>query len=120
VAEFIAMCSPVADFLQNPLACVRDLINECDHAGRRRVRRSEMKAFTIDAENNITAFPSRKAAEANLPPTGAVVFTTAAGLQGYLDKFPAGAAVEIWNSLTGATPVTKFKDRAKAATHSIT
>jgi len=73
-----------------------------------------MKAFTIDAESNITVFPSRKAAETNLPPTGAFVFTTAAGLQSYLEKFPVAAAVEIWNSLTGVTPVTKFKDRATA------
>ena len=73
-----------------------------------------MKAFTIDAESNITVFPSRKAAEANLPPTGALVFTTEAGLQGYLEKFPVAAAVEIWNGLTGVTPVTKFKDRATA------
>jgi hypothetical protein len=73
-----------------------------------------MKAFTIDAESNITVFPSRAAAETNLPPAGAFVFTTAAGLDGYLKKFPAAAAVEIWNSLTGATPVAKFKDRATA------
>jgi len=43
-----------------------------------------MKAFTINAEGNVTAFESKEAAEANLPPTGAFVFTTAAGLQGYL------------------------------------
>jgi hypothetical protein len=74
-----------------------------------------MKAFTINAEGNITAFESKEAAEANLPPTGAFVFTTAGGLQGYLKKFPAATAVEIWNSLTGVTPVKKFKDGATAA-----
>ena len=64
-----------------------------------------MKAFTINAEGNITAFESKEAAEANLPPTGAFVFTAAAGLQGYLKKFPASTPVEIWNSLTGVTQV---------------
>jgi hypothetical protein len=74
-----------------------------------------MKTFTINAEGNITAFESKEAAEANLPPTGALVFSTAAGLQGYLKKFPASTSVEIWNSLTGVQPVKKFKDGATAA-----
>ena len=74
-----------------------------------------MKAFTINAEGNITAFESKESAEANLPPTGAFVFTTAAGLQGYLKKFPASTTVDIWNSLTGVKPVAKFKDGATAA-----
>jgi len=75
-----------------------------------------MKAFTINAEGNITAFASREAGEANLPPAGAFVFTSAAGLQSYLKQFPTAAAVEIWNSITGVRPVRKFTDRATAVT----
>src|ERR1022692_4969557 len=74
-----------------------------------------MKAFTINAEGNVTAFESKEAAETNLPPTGAFVFTTAAGLHGYLKKFPAATAAEIWNSLTGVTPVKKFTSTEVAA-----
>lgn len=73
-----------------------------------------MKAFTINAEGNITAFASREAVEANLPPGGAFVFTSGAGLQTWLKQFPAAATVEVWNSITGVKPVRKFKDRATA------
>jgi Protein of unknown function (DUF3489) len=68
-----------------------------------------MKTFTIDAENNITAHGSAEEAVA-----GAERFTT----EGELNKLAAGwhsdGLVEIWNSLPGATPVKKFKDRKTA------
>jgi len=69
-----------------------------------------MNAFTIDADNNITVHASKKAARQ----TGAGVFDTAenpAELIGPDNKRP----VEIWNSLTGVTPVKKFTSRAVAA-----
>jgi hypothetical protein len=69
-----------------------------------------MHAFTIDAENNITVHPNKKAARQ----TGAGVFDTAesfAELIGADNK----RLVEIWNSLTGVTPVKKFTSGAVAA-----
>jgi len=72
-----------------------------------------MKAFTIDSERNITAYASQQEAAGAQGDTQA--FATAAGLQGILKKLPAAAAVEIWNSMTGVTPVKKFKDGATAA-----
>jgi hypothetical protein len=73
-------------------------------------RREIMKTFTIDAENNITLHPSRKAAR----DTGAGVFATEeqfADLIGPDNK----RLVEIWNSLAGVTPVAKFANRSVAA-----
>ncbi len=72
-----------------------------------------MKTFTIDADNNITVHPSRKAARE----TGAGVFATEeqfADLTGPDNK----RLVEIWNGLTGVKPVTKFANR-KSATERI-
>ena len=72
-----------------------------------------MKAFTIDSERNITAYASQQ--EAADAKGDAQIFATVAGLQGILKKLPASSAVEIWNSMTGVTPVKKFKDGATAA-----
>ena len=72
-----------------------------------------MKHFTIDAENNITVHASRKAARE----TDAGVFATEeqfADLIGPDNK----RLLEIWNSLPGVKPVTKFTSR-KAATERI-
>ena len=72
-----------------------------------------MKTFTIDADNNITLHPSRKAARE----TGAGVFATEeqfADLIGPDNK----RLVEIWNGLAGVKPVTKFANR-KSATERI-
>src|SRR5579863_818578 len=73
-------------------------------------RDTTMNAFTIDSDNNITVHATRK--EASM--TGAGVFDTAenfAELIGPDNK----RLVEIWNSLTGVTPVSKFTSRAVAA-----
>src|SRR3954453_3562069 len=73
----------------------------------------KMKHFTIEAENDITAHASRKAAKE----TGAPVFSTEeqfADLIGTDNK----RLVEIWNSLPGVKPVTKFANR-KIATERI-
>ena len=72
-----------------------------------------MKQFTIDAENTITVHASKKAARE----TGDGVFASAeqlAELIGTDNK----RLVEIWNSLAGVTPVTKFANR-KVATERI-
>jgi hypothetical protein len=69
-----------------------------------------MKAFTIDAENNIVAHASAKAA----PKTeGTELFTSQDALEELAAAWPA-RLVDIFNSLTGVTPVKKFADRKKA------
>jgi hypothetical protein len=70
-----------------------------------------MKAFTIDAENNITAYASVAAGRKQ---DGAAVFTREQELRELAGEWPTSRLVEIWNGLTGATPVKKFKDRATA------
>ena len=73
-----------------------------------------MKTFTIENDtNNITAHPTAKEAESV---TGAEHFATAAALAGLAAHWPGARLVEIWNSLPGATPVRKFKDRKTAVT----
>jgi hypothetical protein len=72
-----------------------------------------MKTFILDADHNITAYASQQQASSAVPPGDA--FTTAAGLKAALKNYPAATAVGIWNSLTGVTPVKKFKDAATAA-----
>ncbi len=68
-----------------------------------------MKTFTIDTDNNITVHASRKAAKE----TSLGVFATEeqfADLIGPDNK----RLVEIWNSLPGVKPVTKFANRKMA------
>jgi hypothetical protein len=65
-----------------------------------------MKHFTIDVENNITVHASRKAA----PETGAGVFATEEQLADLIGP-DTKRLVEIWNSLPGVKPATKFAYR---------
>jgi hypothetical protein len=65
-----------------------------------------LKTFTIDEEDNITIHASRKAAKE----TGLAVFASEeqfAEVIGTDNK----RVVDIWNSLTGVKPVTKFANR---------
>ena len=72
-----------------------------------------MKTFVFDADHNITAYASQQQANSAMPSGDA--FSTAAGLKAALQNYPAATAVGIWNSLTGVTPVKRFKDAAIAA-----
>ena len=72
-----------------------------------------MRTFTIDSENNITVFASMQQAKTS-EQEGAVIFTTEDGLSELASAWPGGRLVEIWNSLTGVTPVKKFTDRKSA------
>jgi hypothetical protein len=65
-----------------------------------------MKHFTIDSDNCITIHPSKKAARE----AGASAFSTEDQL-GELIGADSKRLVEIWNSLTGVKPVTKFANR---------
>ena len=69
--------------------------------------------FTIDADNNITAYAS--AEEANQgDATGLIHFDSQAALAKVSADWPMSRFVEIWNSIPGQTPVKKFQDRKKA------
>jgi len=72
-----------------------------------------MKTFTIDTDNNITAFPTPDRAEAAVG-TGSQPFTSQNQLAELASTWPAERWVEIWNSLPGVEPVKGFKS-AKAA-----
>src|ERR1700720_3739107 len=75
-------------------------------------RRFKMKNFTIENEtNNITIHTTVQDAEAV---ANAERFRNEAGLGKLAADWPAARLVDIWNSLPGATPVKKFKDRATA------
>ena len=72
-----------------------------------------MKTFILDADHNITVYASQQEAASAVPAGDA--FTTAAGLKAALKNYSTATTVEIWNRLTGVTPVRKFKDAATAA-----
>jgi hypothetical protein len=70
-----------------------------------------MKAFSIDAENNITVFASADSA----PKTeGSEVFASESAFAELAATWQGSRLVEIWNTLPGMTLVKKFKDRATA------
>jgi hypothetical protein len=72
-----------------------------------------MATFTIDAENNITAYNSP--AEANGSDGGEVTaFDSQAALAKLSAEWPIVRLVEVWNGIPGQTPVKKFQDRKKA------
>src|ERR1035438_10742637 len=71
-----------------------------------------MKNFSIANEtNNIMIHGSAKEAEA-VPDSER--FSNEAALAKLAANWPTGRLADIWNSLPGATPVKKFKDRATA------
>jgi outer membrane biosynthesis protein TonB len=71
-----------------------------------------MTHFTIDTDNNITAHQTAAEAKAL---AGTERFSNEAALAKLAANWPAARLVEIYNSLTGVTPVKKFKDRNTAA-----
>jgi hypothetical protein len=71
-----------------------------------------MTTFTIDSENNITAHVSAAAAQ-SIPDVER--FTSLKELTKLAGKWSGSRLVEIWNSLPGQKPVTKFASRDKAA-----
>jgi hypothetical protein len=80
-----------------------------------------MTTFTIDCDNNITAFASLKEAKA-ADIAGAEYFSSEEELAQLAASWsPAGTRgrgssklLELWNSLPGVTPVKKFTDRTTA------
>jgi len=74
------------------------------------LKEPEMKSFSIDRENNITAFAKRKDAEAADGDT----FRSEAELYELTAGWPASRLVEIWNRIPGFVPVKKFTNRKTA------
>ena len=72
-----------------------------------------MKTFTIDEQNNITAFGTQEEAAATTT-TPFDSFGSQKELAKLAGGWPAGRLVAIWNSLPGVKPVKGFKS-AKAA-----
>jgi hypothetical protein len=85
----------------------------CARLDRDRKETTAMKTFILDADHNITAYASQEAASNAVPPGDA--FATAAGLKSALKQLSAATVVEIWNCLTGVTPVKKFTSLDVAA-----
>jgi len=66
--------------------------------------------FTIDTADNITSHAEKPTAA-----QGVEAFATEKALCALAAKWPANRLIEIWNSLPGVVPVTKFADRKRAA-----
>ena len=73
-----------------------------------------MTTFTIDTENNITAFAASDQAEAVIA-AGAQPFGSSEELTQLAAGWPAERLVAIWNSLPGVTPAKGFKNPKAAA-----
>ena len=73
-----------------------------------------MKTFTIDADNNISAFSTPEEAAAAIT-TPFESFTSQKELTALAGKWPADRLVAIWNSLAGVKPVKNFKNNKAAA-----
>jgi Protein of unknown function (DUF3489) len=69
--------------------------------------------FTIDADNNITAYASAEEASQG-DAAGLVHFDSQATLVKVSTDWPMSRFIEIWNGIPGQTPVKKFQDRKKA------
>ena len=73
-----------------------------------------MTTFTIDTDNNITAFASaEEAAAATTAPIDS--FTSEKELAALAANWPMERLVAIWNSLASVTPVKRFKNSNAAA-----
>jgi hypothetical protein len=77
-----------------------------------KTERTFMPTFTIDTENNITAFSSLKEVEGS--GAGAETFRSPEELAALASDWPGARLVEIWNSLPGVEPVERFTSRQVA------
>jgi hypothetical protein len=97
---------------QNSLAYALHQSDECREHGKPVKRRlDEMTIFTIDHDNNITAFASAAEAKSNAETER---FRSAKDLAKLAANWPATRLIEIWNSLPGVSPVRKFTSRQTA------
>ena len=88
-----------------------NVITAADAADQK--ERNHKSTFTIDTDNNITAYAS--AAEVSREDAASlVVFDSPATLAKVPSEWPLSRFVELWNGIPGQTPVKKFQDRKKA------
>ena len=73
-----------------------------------------MPTFTIDPDNNITAFASSQ--DIGGSAEGTETFSSAEELADMATKWPGARLVEIWNSLPGVESVERFTSRKVAVT----
>src|ERR1035441_2794987 len=78
--------------------------------------RTYMKTFTIDEQNNITAFGTEEEAAATTT-TPFDSFASQQELAALATQWPAERLVALWNSLPGMKPVKSFKTAKVAAGH---
>jgi len=71
-----------------------------------------MSTFTIDNENNITAYPNATDASERNPDLAQ--FDSEAALAKLSTDWPMSRFVDIWNGIAGNTEISKFQDRKKA------
>ena len=71
--------------------------------------------FRIDTDGGISAYPAKSEAQAAVAADGGEIFASERELAEVAKTAPMQTLVDTWNSLTGVTPVKKFKDRATAA-----
>src|ERR1039457_4077378 len=76
-------------------------------------RRTIMTTFTIDEQNNISAFSNKEEAATTATPFDS--FSSQKELAELAKAWPAERLVAIFNSLTGVTPVESFKSSKAAA-----
>jgi hypothetical protein len=82
--------------------------------GSRRRARSHDEAYTIDTDDNITAFVSTE--ELGELKEGTQSFANEEDLARLAAGWPGSRLVEIWNGLPGVQPVQKFTSRKTAVT----
>ena len=70
--------------------------------------------FRIDTDGGIAAYPTKSEAQAAVATEGGAIFATRAELADLGKTLPMQTLVDAWNSLTGVTPVKRFKDRPSA------
>src|SRR5689334_19467336 len=73
-----------------------------------------MKTFTIDTDNNISAFATQEEAAAAIT-TPFESFASQKELAALAAKWPAERLVAIWNSMAGVEAVKSFKNAKVAA-----
>jgi hypothetical protein len=71
--------------------------------------------FRIDTDGGISAYRTKTEAQQAVAADGGQIFATERELAEVAKTAPMQTLVDTWNSLTGVTPVKKFKDRATAA-----
>jgi hypothetical protein len=96
------------------LVCANRVMNVVTAQSAAPQRRTIMTIFTIDEQNDITAFGSaEEAAAGNATPFDS--FSSQKELAELVARWPAERVVAVWNSLPGVEPVKRFNSSAAAA-----